>query len=56
MILKENYNGKTTLKSWWQIVRDNFRTIAENAVSKKELSDSVSSAIEQYVSEDMAAL
>lgn len=56
MILKENYNGKTTLKQWWQIVRDNFRTIAENAVSKKELDDSVSNAIIKYVSEDMEAL
>ena len=56
MILNENYNGKTPLKKWWKIVRDNFRTIAANAVSKKELSDSVSEAITQYVSEDMEAL
>ena len=56
MILNENYNGKTPLKNWWKIVRDNFRTIAANAVSKKELSDSVSEAITQYVSEDMEAL
>ena len=56
MILNENYNGKTPLKNWWKIVRDNFRTIAANAVSKKELNDSVSEAITQYVSEDMEAL
>lgn len=56
MILKENYSGETTLKSWWQIVRDNFKILAEKAVSKEELSESVSGAITQYVSEDLAAL
>ncbi len=56
MILKENYDSKTTLKDWWKTVRDNFRTISENAASKKELSDSVSKAITEYVSGDMAVL
>lgn len=56
MILKKNYNGETTLKDWWRIVRENFGILAENAVSKEELNESVSGAITQYVSEDMAAL
>lgn len=44
MNLNTNYSGKTLLKNWWTIVRDNFKTIQDahnTEVSERQNADSV---------------